>query len=126
MPMHDVDLPKVLVVDDEDVLVDMLATIIDDLGYQPIKATNGKEAWALLSARKPCPDLIIADVMMPQMSGVELARAVREEASLRDVPIILMSAAGRPPGNHLADQFIHKPFDLDTLIDLIERYVEKR
>jgi CheY-like chemotaxis protein len=112
-----------MVVDDEDVLVEMVASLIEELGLEPDVAANGAEALALLSCCEEPPALIISDVMMPRMNGVELARALKHDPRLKHVPVILMSAAGFPAASHLADGFIHKPFELDTLASLIERYV---
>jgi CheY-like chemotaxis protein len=116
---------RVLVVDDEDVLLEMIATLIDDLGYESIVATSGLEALQLLSTSDTTPALIISDVMMPKMNGVEFSKAVRENPNLRGVPIILMSAAGKPINSQVADLFLHKPFDLDTLADLIEQFLDQ-
>jgi CheY-like chemotaxis protein len=117
-------MPRVMVVDDEDVLVEMLAALIEDMGLQTIVATNGEDALASLVDAPEAPALILSDVMMPRMNGVELARAIKAHPRLQGVPIVLMSAAGRPSGTHTADGFINKPFDLDTLANLIEHYVE--
>jgi len=113
----------VMVVDDEDVLVEMVAALIEDLGLEPTVALNGEEALKLLTTKGDPPALILSDVMMPRMGGVELARLVKRNPRLRHVPVILMSAAGRPRDNVAADDFIHKPFDMDMLADLIKRYV---
>lgn len=113
----------IMVVDDEDVLLEMVATLIDELGHESVVATNGREALDSLLIASEAPALIISDVMMPRMSGVELARAVKAKPRLAGVPIILMSAAGRPQDVQVADYFLHKPFDLDTLADLIDQYL---
>jgi CheY-like chemotaxis protein len=112
-----------MVVDDEDVLVEMVASLIEELGLETMVATNGEEALASLNAASEAPALILSDVMMPRMNGIELARAIKNDTRLHDVPVILMSAAGRPSGASTADGFIHKPFDLDVLANLIESYV---
>jgi two-component system, OmpR family, response regulator VicR len=113
---------RVLVVDDEDVLAEMVATLLEELGYQAMTATNGQEALDALEGADEPPALIIADVMMPRMSGSELARALKAHPRLRHVPVILISAAGRPRDDQAADAFLHKPFDLDTLAELIEQH----
>lgn len=115
---------KVMVVDDEDVLVDMLAALVEDLGHEPITATNGREALALLSSGSEPPALILSDVMMPRMNGIELAHALKADPGLQSVPIVLMSAASRPQDMSMAEHFIHKPYDLNFIADLIEQYVE--
>jgi CheY-like chemotaxis protein len=119
------DLPLcIMVVDDEDVLVDMVASLIEDLGMRAIVATNGREALTSLHQMQGAPALILSDIMMPQMNGIELASAVKHDPRLKDVPVILMSAAGCPIGTSSADGFIHKPFDLNLLLDVIERYIK--
>lgn len=116
-------MPFVLVVDDEDVLLEMIAALIEDMGLRAVTATNGQEALELLQSSPDPPVLIISDVMMPQVNGVALARAVKQDRRLKNVPIVLMSAAGRSPQNGLATHFLHKPFDIDRLEELIAQYV---
>ena len=113
---------RVLVIDDEDTLLAMVAELLEDLGHQPLLATNGHEALALLCGGAQAPALIIADVMMPRMNGIALAEAIKKDPQLRSIPIILMSAAGRPAGSHVAELFLAKPFDLNVLASLIERF----
>jgi CheY-like chemotaxis protein len=113
---------SVMVVDDEDVLLEMVAALIEDLGYRAVVATNGREALVALEAELEPPLLIISDVMMPQMNGIALAQAVKKHPRFQRVPIVLMSAATRPQTDGVADHFIHKPFDLDHIERLIELY----
>lgn len=114
---------KVLIIDDEDVLLEMIVALIEELGYQPLTATNGREALNTLQASTELPALILSDVMMPHMNGVEFARTIKSDPRFRHVPLVLMSAAGPPHHDDLAEQFIHKPFDVDDLSALIKRYV---
>ena len=113
---------SVMVVDDEDVLLEMIAALIEDIGHRAVVATNGKEALAALKANPELPLLVISDVMMPQMDGIALARAIKTDPRACMVPIVLMSAASRPPQDGIADHFIHKPFDLERIEVLIEQY----
>ena len=115
---------RVMIVDDEDVLLEMLATLIEDLGHEPLTATNGREALALLAESPDPPRLILSDIMMPRMGGIELASTIKSDPLLRQIPVILMSAATRPREGMVADHFVHKPCDLDVLAALIERYVD--
>jgi len=116
----------VMVVDDEDVLLEMLALLVDELGHQPLTATNGLEALTHLKSASEPPALIISDVMMPCMNGVELARTVKQNPLFRSIPVLLMSAAFRPAMEAVADRFIHKPFDLDEVAGMIEDYLASR
>ena len=113
---------QVLVVEDEDSLLYMVADLIEDLGHEPLLATNGGEALQTLRNGGKPPALIITDVMMPRMSGIALVETLKRDARLCSVPVIMMSAAGRPSNSALADHFVAKPFDLNMLADLIERY----
>lgn len=111
----------ILVVDDEAPIRELLACILNDLGYQVQEAINGHEAIAL-AARHP-PDLVISDVMMPVMGGQELCRWVKKELEPAP-PVILTSSVGRHVARGTgADAFVRKPFDLDELEDAVRHYV---
>jgi two-component system, chemotaxis family, chemotaxis protein CheY len=116
---------SVLIVDDEDVLTDMIASLVEDLGYCAVTASNGHEAIETLRAMPHPPMLIISDMMMPRMNGTAFAQAIRSDHRYRHVPLIMMSAAGRPAPDGLANEFIHKPFDLDDLELLIQEYANQ-
>jgi CheY-like chemotaxis protein len=111
---------QILIVEDEPVLRDMIAALIEDIGmgFQALTAANGCEALQLLAGQPKPPQLIITDVMMPCMGGVELLRALQSDASWQHVPVVFMSAAG-PPRDAAEVPFLHKPFDLDALTALI-------
>jgi len=111
----------VLVVDDEETIVDLLAEIISDAGHTALTATNGYDALAL--AQTHHPTLIISDVMMPQMDGYALVKALHAEPELADTMIILMSAAFRADQLHLGTTmaFVPKPLDLHLIEDLLPR-----
>lgn len=113
---------KVLIVEDEDSLLYMVADLIEDLGHEPVLATNGGEALQTLRDTAHPPALIITDVMMPRMSGIALVETLKRDERLRTVPVIMMSAAGRPSNSAIADHFVAKPFDLEVLAELIEQY----
>jgi DNA-binding response OmpR family regulator len=98
-----------LVVDDEFYIVDLLADILADEGFQVLRAYDGLSALAI--AEETPVDLVVADVMMPKMDGIALALRLRQRfARMR---ILLMSAAVTqvPPGF----EFIAKPFDINEL-----------
>ena len=117
--------PLVLVVDDETPIARVVADLIEDLGLRALTAPDGRQALAL--ARTSWPDLVITDMMMPGMGGIELIATLRAEAAaqgLPPLPIILMTAAGgRSARTSEADVFLAKPFDLAHLEELIMRLV---
>nr|WP_255500756.1 response regulator [Caulobacter sp. 17J80-11] len=106
----------VLVVDDEALILDLIATALEEAGYRVLRAAHGIKAMDVLAAERP--DLIVTDYMMPLMNGQELAVAVRSDPQHIALPIILLSGAqsflarGR---RDLFDAVFEKPFDVDEL-----------
>jgi CheY-like chemotaxis protein len=114
------DKTRVLIVDDEVAMGNMLAACCDLWGMEPIVATTGAEALQLIEQSPP--DLIVTDFMMPGMTGHEFCRRARAEGRLQDVPVILTSSAPEAADRDSpADAFVPKPFDLDE----VERVVRK-
>jgi CheY-like chemotaxis protein len=113
----------ILVVDDERPVREFLAQALEENGYRVLRAVNGRHALNVISsAGLDGPDLVISDVMMPLVGGVELCRAIKGNPTTAEIPVVLMSAAaaaGAIVGAH-ADGFIAKPFDLDTMDVLID------
>jgi CheY-like chemotaxis protein len=114
----------ILVVDDEPLIVDVLAEMLQDEGYEVLKAANGREA--LVAMNDPGADLVLMDIMMPGMNGHEAHRAMRAHPLGAAVPIVLMSAAVHPsrldPG---VTAFLAKPLDFDKLLSLIARLLDQ-
>jgi DNA-binding response OmpR family regulator len=117
---------KILIVDDEPHIRALLEQALEDLedeGVELLTAGNGLDAWAM--AQKESPDLMILDVMMPQMSGYEVCERVKSEPTLDNVYIIMLTAKGqamdRQRGEQVgADEYVTKPFDPDYLIERAE------
>src|SRR5690625_3264908 len=86
----DDDRPLVLIVDDEKDLLDLLSYNFQQDGYRVTTARDGVEALDL--ARETPPDLIVLDIMMPRMDGIEACRRIRSDAVLRKLPIIMLTA----------------------------------
>ena len=83
---------KILLVDDEPDILEFLAYNLNKEGFRVLQAENGKDAIAL--AKKEIPHLIVLDVMMPDMDGIETCRELREQAVLKDVLIAFLTARG--------------------------------
>ncbi|MEC0253982.1 ATP-binding protein [Paenibacillus lautus] len=88
------DRPVLLIVDDDPVNLQVLETILPPDDYDVTMATSGKEALAMLDTKGW--DLIISDIMMPQMSGYELTRRIRERYTLTELPVLLLTARSQP------------------------------
>jgi two-component system sensor histidine kinase/response regulator len=110
-------LKVVLVVDDEEALLEVFASVVTELGHTVLCAHAGDEALGLARAHQP--DLIISDHMMPGLTGVEFLRSVRQDARLASTPFILVSAA-LPQGAHEANAYLAKPVSLETFERVVE------
>jgi CheY-like chemotaxis protein len=115
-------LALVLIVDDEEPVRDFVAMVLEDAGYRTARSIHG--AQALEAMRTDRPDLVLSDVMMPVMGGVELCRRMKSEKATRTIPVVLMSSLGRRMGDGGgADAFIAKPFTLEELEALVRRWL---
>lgn len=106
----------ILIADDEEFIVDLLATLLEDEHYRVLRAYDGEQA--LLAVEREHPELIITDIMMPRMSGTELAAQLRAREQGAMTPIILMSAV-RGPVNVPNTIYLSKPFDIDHVLELV-------
>jgi two-component system, OmpR family, phosphate regulon response regulator PhoB len=118
----------ILLVEDEPAVREFLAQALEQNGHRVLRAINGHQALNVVSgAGFETPDLIISDVTMPMIGGLELCREIKRNPASAGIPVILMSAAAQPSNvGTLADAFILKPFDLDALDVLIESHALRR
>jgi len=115
----------ILVVDDERAFCDVVCEILEAIGYDPHYALNAAEALEMLPWIQP--DLILSDVMMPDMDGLSFMRQVREKTLWKTIPIVIVSAKATTDDRQAAfesgaSEFLAKPFsshDLETLIGSI-------
>ncbi|MCP3104760.1 response regulator [Myxococcus sp. K15C18031901] len=113
----------VLLVEDHVDSRELLEEFLTLEGFTVETAGNGQSAWERLR-RPPCPDAVLLDLMMPVMSGWELMRHVREDARLRELPVVVVSGAGSSqplPEGVLAT--VPKPVDLGELRATLARVV---
>ena len=110
---------KILVVDDEALLVETIAYNLEQAGYRVVTAADGKSA--LEAARTEAPDLIILDIMLPEMDGLEVCRQLRRESSTATTPIVMLTAKGDEVDKVVglevgADDYVTKPFGRRELL----------
>jgi len=119
---------RILVVDDEIYIVHILEFSLTMEGYDVITAADGEEA--LRRVEEDEPDLVVLDIMMPRMDGYEVCRRLREDPATRNLPVILLSAKGRPMDRDLgldagADDYIVKPFSPRRLLEKIRELMDR-
>jgi phosphate regulon transcriptional regulator PhoB len=110
---------KILVADDEKDIVELIAYNLEQEGFAVCKALDGRKAWEMVHADKP--DLVILDLMMPAIPGMEVCRMIRGQAETAAIPIIMLTAKSDPVDKILgleigADDYITKPFHVRELI----------
>jgi len=113
---------KIILVAEDDVMLSEISKFrLESLGYDVIIAENGKEGAFKAMSEKP--DLMLVDIMMPEVSGIEMIKIVRANSDLKDVPIIVVSALGRNEDIEAAmkagaNDYVVKPY---SSADLVKR-----
>ncbi len=115
---------KVLVVDDDPTIRQLCAEVLSDEGYAVDTASNGQEA--LVRLERNGIKVVLIDIMMPVMDGMQLCRILRSREATRNLPIIVMSAAtnlANKATEALANSVLVKPFEIDKLLSCVEQLV---
>ena len=120
--------PKILVVDDEANIRELIKVNLAAAGYDVATASDGKEAIDKITASPPA--FIILDVMMPDIDGWEVCKFVRDDPCLEHIKIIILTAKGTERdkiigrGIFKADDYLTKPFDIDDLTKSIKKHLD--
>jgi DNA-binding NarL/FixJ family response regulator len=114
---------KLLLIDDDPNLITLVEDYLQFQGYSVITADNGKDALAILEHETP--DLIICDIMMPEMDGYELVEQIRQDDRISWIPVLFLSAKGQTTDrvkglNTGADVYLVKPFEPEELVAQVE------
>jgi two-component system alkaline phosphatase synthesis response regulator PhoP/two-component system response regulator VicR len=115
---------KILAVDDEKHIVRLVQINLEKEGYEVITANNGREALEKVASEKP--DLIVMDVMMPEMDGLEALTQLKASATTADIPVIMLTAKAQDADvfrgwQSGADLYLTKPFNPMELITFVRR-----
>lgn len=108
---------KILVIDDDPLIVKYLVTLLQDNGYETCSARGGMEAFDVL--QQECPDLITLDLEMPDEWGPRFYRRLSRNPELKNIPVIVVSGLAGRHAIKNAVAFISKPFDPDKLIGVV-------
>jgi DNA-binding response OmpR family regulator len=112
---------KIIICDDDEGILEMVAIILEDFGYTTIAEQNSLNLYKLIEQEKP--DLLLLDLWMPVLSGDQVLLFLRSQEQTKSLPVIVLSASTDGPEIAFkagASDYIAKPFDIDHLIDCIE------
>lgn len=117
---------KILVVDDEQDILKTISYRLKKAGYDVTTAINGKETFDALKGIPP--DLMILDYKLPDTNGGDIARQVRRDEQMKNIPIILISASSSNDLRKVAqdvfiNEFLKKPFEPEELMALVKKYI---
>ncbi len=123
------DRKRILVVDDEIYIVHILEFSLTMEGYSVLTASDGEEALRIIEQERP--DLVVLDIMMPKLDGYEVCRRLRQDEQFRSLPVILLSAKGRPIDREAglsagADDYITKPFSPRKLLEKMRELLDRQ
>lgn len=121
---------QILVVEDDPGLIEGIRSILEIDGYEVMTAENGSRALTVLQSEQ-IPDLIISDIMMPEMDGVQFLKAVRQESRWLNIPVIFLTAKGEKAdiqqGKQLGvDDYLVKPFEAEDLLVAVESRIQRQ
>lgn len=118
--------PVILVAEDHLDSRDALKTLLEAVGYSVVEANDGREAVAL--ALESHPSLILMDLMMPEMNGLDATRMLRQQEEMQDVPIVALTALDGVRESALAagcDDYVTKPVDLPSFLKKLELWLDE-
>lgn len=120
---------RLLLIDDEPGLREAVQAYLEDSGFTVEVASNARDGWELL--QQTSPDLVISDIMMPQVDGYQFLKQMREDERFQALPVVFLTARGmtsdRIQGYQAGcDAYLSKPFDPDELVAIVSNLLERR
>ncbi len=121
---------KLVYIEDEPEMIDLVQLILNRRGFEVYGANGGREGLDLV--RRELPDLVLLDLMMPDMDGWDVYQQMKSEDNTREIPVIVVTAKAQSIdkvlGLHIAkvDDYIAKPFSPQELLDSVEKVLAKR
>jgi len=117
---------KILIAEDDKAIVEVIKIILETEGYKTFSTDDGVTVVDLIKNEKP--DLVLLDIWLSGEDGGKIARIVKSDKEISDVPILLVSASQdtrRVAEEAGADGFLLKPFDIDELLQVVRKHLEK-
>ena len=119
----------VLIVEDNDKNMKLARDVLQAKGYQTLEAVTGEEGVKL--AREKKPDLVLMDIQLPGINGIEAFRQIRAHENTKGIPVVALTASVTPTDRSAItaagfDAFLGKPIDLKEFLDTVKRLVERK
>lgn len=120
---------KILIIEDEEIMLDLLQRKLTNNGYEISIARNGEDGLKMIKETKP--DLILLDIIMPKMSGMEVLEGMQKDKEVKSIPVIIISNSGQPVELDRAkklgvkDWLIKTEFDPQEVVDKVVRQIGK-
>jgi len=116
----------VLIVEDNELNMRLFNDLLEAFGYRTVKTRDGRQALAL--ARQHKPALIVMDIQLPEISGIEVTKMIKEEPTLKDIPVLAVTAfAMRGDEQKIraggADAYLSKPISVTTFLETVRRFI---
>ena len=121
---------KILCIEDEPQMIDLIRLILETQGYRVVAAQGGEEGLEMMFSERP--DLILLDIMMPEMDGGDVYHRMQQEPELSQIPVIVVTAKAAPIDKVLwmnvaqVDDYVTKPFGTHDLLSSVERVLARR
>lgn len=126
----DEQLKRLVYIEDEEEMIDLVRLILNRRGFEVIGANGGREGLDIV--RRELPDLVLLDLMMPDMDGWDVYQQMKAEEATRDIPVIVVTAKAQSIdkvlGLHIAkvEDYIAKPFSPQELLDSVEKVLARQ
>ena len=120
----------IVYVEDDEEMIELVKLILERKGYTVSGASGGKEGWEIIKSE--LPDLVLLDLMMPDVDGWEVFQMMRDDKTTSEIPVIVITAKAqnidKVLGLHIAkvEDYITKPFKPEDLVESVEKFLEKQ
>lgn len=120
---------KVLIVDDSKLIIRITKSILEKAGYSVLEAHDGSECFKVLAMQKP--DIILLDVVMPEMDGWEVCRKIKEDKTTSDIPVVMFTTSSSERDIQKSFEYsganahINKPFNHEEMLNLIKELLKE-
>ena len=119
--------PHILYIEDEETMLELARHILKISGYKLSVATSGRQGLSMIRQHKP--DVLLLDLMMPDINGWDVYRQIKSDETLADIPVIVITAKNQDTNQKIIDdlppveEYLTKPFDMEGLINSVQRFL---